>query len=300
MPTQAGEMTNAGRGVAALIATTLGWASGWVGTKIVLQTWTPMFCRGLAGVIAAVLLAAVANYRGEGLSVPRGAWPRLGFAALTNVFAWMGLAAISLVWLTVSEATLLVFTMPIWSTLIAWAVRGEQPNLRGFLALCLGFSGIVVLFGPNVVSIDMAKLPGMAFALSSAILFASGAVLNSASLPLPPLASIAWQLVLGCLPLLILGIVIEQPRLSALDVAGFWAMVYMVLVPMGLCFIMWFEALRHISPVVASTGTLLVPLVGTLLAALVLGEPLGLREVVAMALTLTGVLLALLTPRRRP
>ena len=202
--------------------------------------------------------------------------------------------------MSISEATLLVFTMPIWSTLIAWGVQGEQPNLRGFLALALGFSGIIVLFGPNVVSIDMGKLPGMAFALSSAILFAAGAVLNSRSLPLPPFASISWQLILGCLPLLILGMTIEKPRLFALDVPGFWAMIYMVLVPMGLCFIMWFEALRHLSPVVASMGTLLVPLVGTVLAALVLGEPLGSREVVAMALTLTGVLLALLTPRRRP
>jgi drug/metabolite transporter (DMT)-like permease len=38
---------------------------------------------------------------------------------------------------------------------------------------------------------------------------------------------------------------------------------------------------------------LLVPLIGVISAALILGEPLGLREVVAMILTLGGVTLAL-------
>ncbi len=293
-------MTSTTRGTAALIATTLGWATGWIGTKIVLQTWTPMFCRGLAGVTAALLLAAVAKRRGERLRVPGGLWSRLGFAALTNVFAWMGLSSISLLWLTVSEATLLVFTMPIWSTLIAWGVHGERPSLRGFLALALGIAGIVVLVGPNIASFDMGKLPGVAFAFGAAILFAAGAVLNGKALALPPLASIAWQVGLGCLPLLILGITLERPHFLALDRPGFWAMIYMVLVPMGLCFILWFEALRHLPPVAASTGTLLVPIVGTVLAAIVLGEPLGTRQVVAMVLTLTGVVLALSSPRRQP
>ncbi|WP_133775205.1 DMT family transporter [Enterovirga rhinocerotis] len=93
---------------------------------------------------------------------------------------------------------------------------------------------------------------------------------------------------------------LERPDILALDRSGFWAMVYMVLVPMGLCFILWFEALRHLPPVVASTGTLLVPIVGALLAAIVLGEPFGARQLAAMVLTLTGVVLALSSPRRQP
>jgi drug/metabolite transporter (DMT)-like permease len=43
-------------------------------------------------------------------------------------------------------------------------------------------------------------------------------------------------------------------------------------------------------------GTLVVPVMGVIGAAVVLGEPLGLREVIAMALTLGGVTLALRKP----
>ena len=38
---------------------------------------------------------------------------------------------------------------------------------------------------------------------------------------------------------------------------------------------------------------LLVPVIGVVSAAIILGEPLGMREVAAMALTLGGVTLAL-------
>jgi drug/metabolite transporter (DMT)-like permease len=48
-------------------------------------------------------------------------------------------------------------------------------------------------------------------------------------------------------------------------------------------------------PVAASTSMLLVPLIGILSAALLLGEPLGPRQMLALALTLGSVVLALRT-----
>ncbi len=71
-------------------------------------------------------------------------------------------------------------------------------------------------------------------------------------------------------------------------------LVYMTLVPMGLCYAAWFETLRRLPPAVASMGTLLVPLIGVISASLTLGEPLGWREGVAMVLVLGGVTLALI------
>ncbi len=75
--------------------------------------------------------------------------------------------------------------------------------------------------------------------------------------------------------------------------AGLACFIYMTQVPMGLRCLTWFETLRRLPPSSASTGMLLVPLIGVISAALILGEPLSLREVVAMVLTLGGVTLAL-------
>jgi drug/metabolite transporter (DMT)-like permease len=66
--------------------------------------------------------------------------------------------------------------------------------------------------------------------------------------------------------------------------------------PMALCYLAWFGALKRIPTTTASTGLLLIPIIGALSAALILSEPLGMREFAAFALTLGGVALEL---RRR-
>ena len=63
--------------------------------------------------------------------------------------------------------------------------------------------------------------------------------------------------------------------------------------PMGACYVTWFGALRRLPSGTAAIGTLLVPIVGIVSANLIIGEQLGLREYAAIALTLSGVALAL-------
>lgn len=287
-------------GVMALLVTVLGWGFGWVALKVVLQTWTPLFARGVAGVIAATLLAAVAYYRAEKLSVPRQAVPWLTLAAFTNVFAWMGFSALCLKWVSVGEGALLVYTMPIWTTLFVWVLLGRHPTWRGFASLVLGIGGVTVLLGEDGLTFSTEKLPGIGFALGAAILFALGAVVNKRDFGISSLSSTVWQLALGCVPMVLLGLLEERPKIFALDSSGVAAMAYMALLPMGICYLMWFEALRRLPPAVASISTLLVPFTGIISASLMLGEALGTREALAMVLTFGGVVLALQNSSRAP
>ncbi|MBS7812796.1 DMT family transporter [Roseococcus pinisoli] len=280
-------------GLLLLVVTTTGWALNWPGMKILLREWPPLASRGVAGVAAALILAALAWRAGETLLVPREAWPRLLFASFTNVVAWMGFGTLCMVWLRVSEGALLIYSMTLWATLLAWPILGIRPAARQIWALVLGFSGIAVLLGGQGFALGPERLPGVAFALAAAVLFALGTVLNRKPLPISPLASAAWQVGLGCLPMLVLGFLFEAPRWGALSANGWAVLAYMTLVPMGLCYVTWFETLRRLPPAVASMGTLLVPLIGVISASLVLGEPLGWREGVAMVLVLGGVTLAL-------
>lgn len=262
--------------------------------KIVLQAWPPLFARGLAGVIAAVVLGAIAVVRRERLSVPLQIVPSLLRASLTNVFAWMGFATLSLQSLSVAESALLVFTMPIWATLFVWPIRGVPPKRLGIVALGLGGAGILVLLGGEEAPFTFHQLLGMGFALAAAILFALGTTIERSPLPLTPLASTAWQLALGCLPMLLAGVLFEQPAFVGPQPLALLGLLYVTLIPMAACYLTWFAALRRLSPSAASSGLLLVPLVGVLSATVMLGEPLGPREIVSILLTLAGVALAVL------
>ncbi|HMN73690.1 MAG TPA: DMT family transporter [Rhodoblastus sp.] len=281
------------KGLQFLLITAIGWGLNWPAIKFLLQEWPPLFARGLAGIVAAALLAGVAAMRGERLRLPPRDLPRMAVAAFTNVFAWMGFATIAMQWLTVSEGAMLVYTMPIWVTLLAWPLRGARPGPLGVAALCLGFAGVALLLGLDAFHLGADKLAGVGLALFSAIAFALGVILNRAPVALSPVGVVVWQVGLGCAPMLILGLAFEHPHIGALSAAGAAAFVYMALVPMGACYLSWFAAIEALPPAIASTGMLLVPVIGVVSAALLLGEGLGARQILALTLTIAGVALAL-------
>jgi drug/metabolite transporter (DMT)-like permease len=284
-------------GLALLAVTAIGWGLNWPAIKFLLAEWPPMFSRGVAGVSAGLILAAIARMRGESLAVPTGVGGRLAFAAFTNVFAWMGFATVAMKYLSISEGALLAYTVPIWATLFAWPILGARPSLRDVAALLLGMGGLVVLFGGQALAFGPDKLLGVGLMLGSATLFALGGVLMKTPLPMPPIALVAWQVGLGCLPMVVIGLLFETPDPDALSTHGAAVLLYMTLIPMALCYVTLFAALRRLPPTTSSMALLVVPIIGVVSGALLLGDPLGWQQAVAFALTLAGVALALQRPK---
>src|SRR3954451_4125956 len=202
-------------GLLCLAITALGWGLNWPIIKLILREWPPLFARGTAGLVAALGLAAVALMRRERMTVPSHAFGRLSLAAALNVFAWMGFSTIAMVWLSVAEGTLLVYTMPIWATLLAWPLRGARPTFRDLAALALGLTGIGVLLAGSGFTLGPGKLPDVLIALGAAVLFALGTVRGVSAIPLPPIALTAWQVGLGCAPMVVAGLLFGKARLGA-------------------------------------------------------------------------------------
>lgn len=281
------------RGLMCLAVTAAGWAVNWSAFKLLLREWPPLFSRGLAGVAACIMLACIARYRREKLTVPPRMILPLLFAAFINVFAWMGFSSISLKWLSVSEAVLLAYTMPLWATLFVWPINGTRPTPRSLTALLLGLAGIAILLSGRGLAFGPDKLIGIVLALSSAVLFALGGVLMKSPLPIPPITLVAWQVGLGCFPMVILGLLFEDPKLAALSSTGWTCLIYMALFPMGICYVTLFAARSLLPVTTASTGLLIVPVLGVAASAPILGASFGLRETLAVMFTLSALILAL-------
>lgn len=281
-------------GLTLLLATVVGWGLNWPAMKLLLAEVPPFSIRAISATVAVVLLAALARGRGETLAVPVALLPRLFLAALLNVAAWMGLASFSLLWLGAGEATIVCYTMPVWASLFAWALLGERITLRRVLALLVSFTGLAVLVLGNGVGAGVEKLPGVALALSAAILFSLGTVVTKRwPVPIPPFPMVAWQTGLGCTPLLLGALLFDRWAVGDVSARSWLLLVYGGVGPLGFCYLAWFAALRRLPASAAATGTLLTPVVGVAMAAIFLGEPLGAREVLALSLTIGGVMLAI-------
>jgi probable blue pigment (indigoidine) exporter len=280
-------------GIGCLLVTALGWGLNWPATKFLLEQCPPLTARGMSGIVASMALAGLAASRGESLTVPHHLWGRLILASLLNVSAWMGLTTVSLLWLNAGEAATLAYTMPVWTALLAWPILGERLVPRKIAALVLGIGGIAVLVGGNGLSIDVAKLPGVAIVLAAAMLFALGTVFSKRwRIEMSPIAATAWQVGIGCIPLLGASAILEHPHLYAMPWFGWAALTYTAVVSLGICYLTWFAALRRVEAGTAAIGMLLTPIVGVMASAVALGEPLLFPQIASLALVIAGVTLA--------
>jgi drug/metabolite transporter (DMT)-like permease len=84
----------------------------------------------------------------------------------------------------------------------------------------------------------------------------------------------------------------EPQDWSLVTPLGWLALLYCATVPMVVAYIAWFRALKLLPAATAAIGTLIAPVVGVTGSALLLGEPLGARQLAALALTLGGMALA--------
>ncbi|MTV13292.1 MULTISPECIES: DMT family transporter [Bradyrhizobium] len=283
-------------GLAFLVVASTGWGLNFPIMKFLLTEWPPLSSRGLCGVVGAVALGLVALVRGQTLRVPDGMWLRLALVSTLAIGGWVASMGLALIWLRASEAAVLGITIPVWVALVAWPVLGERVSLPRALALCVALAGIAALIGGGGIDASLGKLPGILFALAGAICVGLGTVLTkSFKLAMPPLSLAAWQLAIGCVPIAIIGVLIEQPQLAALSQFGWASMIYMTLIQFCLCYVCWFAALERLPAATASIGTLLVPVVGVLAAAAMLREPLSASDIAALVVTFVAVAVALRT-----
>ena len=220
-------------------------------------------------------------------------WGRIVLSAAFNVTCWMVLIGFALLWLRASEVALIGYTMPVWAAIIAWPVLGEKPTVLRTTALFMALAGLATIMGGNGITASWEKLPGIVLALGGAIGFAFGTVFaKKLPIQMPPLSSAAWQILIGCLPITLIGLAIETTDVFAITQLGWILIVYVTIMQYCVAYVSWFAALARLPASIASIGTIGVPIVGVVASAATLHEPLGAGQIAALLFTLASVVLA--------
>jgi probable blue pigment (indigoidine) exporter len=284
-------------GFAWLMVTAFAWGFNWPVMKLLMREWPPFSFRIIAGAGAILLLLGIARVQGDALMPRSDQWGRLVVASILNVSAWSLVAPLSLFWLDASEAAIIAYTMPVWATILAWPFLGERPTWQRVAGLALGLAGVTLLMAGQLASAPVeqfwGKLPGAGFIMLTALMFASGAVFTKRfPVQMAPVPLVAWQLLFGLSPVVLVGLVFERIDWSRITLLGWGCLIYVGAIAQVLAYLAWFRALKRLPASSAAIGSLLVPVIGVVSSGLLLGEPLGMRHFVSLALTLGGVLLA--------
>lgn len=272
--------------------------------KIIVSEVSVWEFRALSGIAAGLLLLglaiAVARSSGEAWKTPREQWLPLGLAALFNVTSWFILIGFGVSMMGAGHAVIMAFTMPLFAAAIGVIFLGEALTRRRLAALCLGAAGIGVLMSHDFSVIGAEPL-GFALILIGAALWAVGVLIQKHTpWRVGVLALGGWQLLLGSMPIFAVWLMLDEFAYGRAGAGVLWATVYLILIALVFCYFAWFSVVKIFPASVSAIGTLMVPIVGVACGVVLLGEPFGLRDLIALVLIVGAVALVLLVPPGEP
>jgi drug/metabolite transporter (DMT)-like permease len=188
------------------------------------------------------------------------------------------------------KTAVLIFTMPIWTLLMAWPILGERIRGPQWLAAICTLTGLALIIEPW----DMhASLFSNFLGVMAALSWATGTILIKrlrARHAVDLLSLTAWQMVLGAVALVLLAALVpERPTewtLSFVEILTF-----MSIVSTALGWWLWIWILDRLPAWEASLSVLGTPVVAIVSSRLVLGEPFKATEVSGIVLIGAGLML---------
>lgn len=268
----------------ALVALTLLWGFNWAVMKVGLERSDPVVFnveRTWAAVI--VLFAVLVAQR-------RPLWPQSWVAVLVTGFFQttinFGSTTMALAGGGAGRTSVLVFTMPFWTLLIAWVVLRERVRGVQWLAVGLALAGLVLVVQPWDWS---GNLTPKLWAVLSGFGWAAGSVATKyfqRERTFDPLNYLAWQMAAGVVPLTVLPFVLGLgPSQWSLTYA--LILVYVGALSTALGFLLWLVILNHLPAGTASLNMMAIPVIALVSGMLIFGERLS--GVEWMGITCIGV-----------
>jgi drug/metabolite transporter (DMT)-like permease len=278
------------------------WGSTYLAIRIVVETIPPLLSAGVRFALAgAVLVAALAVRRGVAAVRPTRA--QLGSAALVGLLLPGANAVISVAEQEVpsSIAALLIASVPLWVILMR-AGTGDRVSLRGVASVLVGFAGVALLVRPGEQSGDATVL-GLLACVGAALMWASGSFASpKLSLPRDPLASVGWQMLLGGIAILAVGLAIGEGgdvHVEAFSGRSLLALAYLVVFGSWVAYTAYAWLLQNAPISKVATYAYVNPLVAIVLGWLVLDEVVTSTTIVGATVIVASVALVVRTESSR-
>jgi drug/metabolite transporter (DMT)-like permease len=277
------------------------WASAFIATKVGVSHSPPLTLLSTRFLAAAALLALLVRARGLRWPADRSAWARLALFGLLNSGLYLGFSYEGVRQMSAGMGSIIAATNPLLLTLLAPRLLGERLSWTKVIGLVLGFGGVVFVMGARLGGhghIDTAE--GMALGCAG-VLCLVGATLLYKSMPPRdhPLVVNTVQLGAAGLVLLPPALLFEHPERMRPDAPLLWSAIYLVLVISIGASLLWFWLLERGEASVVSAYYFLTPIFGLVLAAILLGEPFGVRDGIGLVAVAVGIAL-INRPAARP
>ncbi len=264
------------------------WSSAFTSARIIVADAPPLMALSLRFLISGFLGIFIARMLGQTWRLTPRQWrATLIFGVCQNAL-YLGLNFVAMQTIEASLAAIIASTMPLLVGLAGWLLFRERLAPLGIAGLIAGVVGVAIIMGTRLQGgVD---IYGLTLCLIGvvALTFATMAVREAASGG-NILMVVGLQLLVGSAVLSVFAVSLET-----YEVTWSWKLIaafaYTTLVPGLAAMLVWFSLVGRIGAVRAATYHFLNPFFGVAVASLVLGESMGLYDLIGVGVIMAGIL----------
>ncbi|MBR0960418.1 DMT family transporter [Bradyrhizobium japonicum] len=244
--------------------------------------------------LAALALAVILRFRGEGWRFRGRALPAFFIMGLLNNLLPFCLLFWAQTMIPSGLASILNATTPIFSIVVAhFLLADERMAANKATGIGFGFLGVVVLLGGNLLNSEGIAVVGMLACLGAALSYGFAGVYgrNFKTMGLSASQVAFGQITATTIMMIPIVSIVDTPwnlQIPSLPVIA--SLVALAVASTALAYVVFFRLLASAGAVNTALVTLLIPVSAILLGALFLGEVLAFRHYAGMALIGAGLL----------
>ena len=268
------------------------WGSSFGAIKIALHGVTPLTVMSVRILLAGAALLLLILVRKTPL--PRGIqnWIKISWMALFGTLIPFFLVPWGQLQIDSSLAAILMAVNPLFAlTLGHFFSEHESFSLRQLLAMLVGFSGILLVFGENAISSINGNIWAQLAVIGAGFCYTISGVIVSSVRGASADSVSASIFICSSVIVFPLWMILEQPWSLHFETESLLALTYLGLVSTGMAFLMRYYIILRAGAVFLSYVAFIIPMFGILFGILFLGETISVNTMGAVVLILSGVYL---------
>jgi len=272
------------------------WASAFSSARIIVADAAPMAALAFRFLVSGLIGVAIARALGESWHLSPGQWRATIVFGICQNAIYLGLNFVAMQTVEASLASIIASTMPLMVAAAGWAVLGDRLPWFGVAGLALGFVGVAVIMsarlgeGFDAYGVTLCVIAAAALAVATLSMRGASSGGNL-------MMVVGLQMLVGAGGLAVASALTEEVYVN-LSTPWVLAFIYTTLAPGLLATWLWFTLVQRIGAIRAATFHFLTPFFGVAIAALILGEALGARDVLGVAIIMAGILAVQLSKQK--
>ncbi|UJL45383.1 DMT family transporter [Virgibacillus sp. NKC19-16] len=281
-----------------ILIITLLWGYAWVLMKEVLAYMGPFTFSSFRFGIGALTLLLVVWILKIGLP-PRRYWEHLIIVGILQTSIVFLLVMYGLEFVDAGKSSVLLYSMPMWSSLLAVKFLGEKITPAKMTGLLIGMLGLLTILGWDIWSGQRIEVIfGEVLIIIAAISWAIANIYYRLNVQeLPKIQASAFQMFFGAVGIIIVTLFMEWGEPVVLNTHSIYYILFTGVLASALCFTVWFFIISKIDMVTATISTLLVPIFGLVFSSILLGEQMSIGVLAGSAFIIIGIIIATVTKK---